>query len=297
MGTDYDGLTNREKTQIISALSQQYAVKILTEKLNIARSTYFYSKKALEFDKYEKDRLILKRLFLDNYSTFGYRRMRQALKIETGVIMSEKVIRRLMKEESLVVYVPKSRKYSSYKGELTPSVPNVLNRDFNASQPYEKIVTDITKFGLRDGKVYLSPLIDCFTGVPITWTIGKAPTSELTNSMVMDAYQQIGKQKMIVHSDRGFHYRLDSWINRMNDYGYIRSMSKKGCSPDNAACEGFFGTLKKEFFYPRDWRLVTTDEFTSELEKYLDWFVNKRIKRKLNYLSPKAFMLNYLQTV
>lgn len=115
--------------------------------------------------------------------------------------------------------------------------------------------------------------------------------------MLQDAYQQIGKQQMIVHSDRGFHYRLDSWINRMNDYGYIRSMSKKGCSPDNAACEGFFGTLKKEFFYPRDWRLVTTDEFTSELEKYLDWFVNKRIKRKLNYLSPKAFMLNYLQTV
>lgn len=297
MGTDYDGLTNREKTQIISALSQQYAVKILSEKLNIAKSTYFYSKKALEYDKYEKDRLILKRLFQDNYSTFGYRRMRQALKIETGVIMSEKVIRRLMKEESLVVYVPKLRKYISYKGEITPSVPNVLNRDFNASQPYEKTVTDITEFGLRDGKVYLSPLIDCFTGVPITWKIGKAPTSELTNSMLLDAYEQIGKQNMIVHSDRGFHYRLDTWINRMNDYGYIRSMSKKGCSPDNAACEGFFGTLKKEFFYPRDWRLVTSDEFTNELEKYLDWFVNKRIKRKLNYLSPKAFMLNYLQTV
>lgn len=297
MGTDYDGLSTIEKTKIISALSQQYTLNILTKKLNIAKSTYLYSKKVLKRDKYEKERLILKRLFFDNYSTFGYRRMRQALKLETGMFMSEKVIRRLMKDEGLVVYVPKSRKYSSYKGEITPSVPNILNRDFTASQPYEKTVTDITEFGLSVGKVYLSPLIDCFTGVPITWKIGRSPTSELTNSMLMDADQIIGKRQMIVHSDRGFHYRLDSWINRMRDYGYIRSMSKKGCSPDNVACEGFFGTLKKEFYYPRDWKLVTTDEFTSELEKYLDWFVNKRIKRKLNYLSPKEFMLNYVLTV
>ena len=52
---------------------------------------------------------------------------------------------------------------------------------------------------------------------------------------------------MIVHSDRGFHYRLGCWINRMNEYGYIRSMSKKGWSPDNFACKGFFGTIKNDF--------------------------------------------------
>lgn len=115
--------------------------------------------------------------------------------------------------------------------------------------------------------------------------------------MLGETYQKIGSRQMIVHSERGFHYRLGSWINEMNEYGYVHSMSKKGCSPDNAACEGFFGTLKKEFFYPRDWKLVSADIFTIELDKYLKWFVERRIKKKLNYLSPKEFMINYSQTV
>ena len=96
--------------------------------------------------------------------------------------------------------------------------------------------------------------------------------------MLDQAHEIISDSKMVVHSDRGFHYRLGCWINRMDTYGYIRSMSKKGCSPDNSACEGFFETIKNEFFTPRDWRLITTDQFIIELEEYLNWFCNKRIK-------------------
>ena len=76
---------------------------------------------------------------------------------------------------------------------------------------------------------------------------------------------------------------------------YERSMSKKDCSPDNSMCEGFFGTIKNEFFYSRDWKETTSDEFIVELNKYLEWFKNKRIKKRLNYLSSKQFMLNYQQ--
>ena len=72
-------------------------------------------------------------------------------------------------------------------------------------------------------------------------------------------------------------------------------MSKKGCSPDNSMCEGFFGTIKNEFFYSRDWKETTSDEFIVELNKYLEWFKNKRIKKRLNYLSSKQFVLNYQQ--
>lgn len=64
----------------------------------------------------------------------------------------------------------------------------------------------------------------------------------------------------------------------MDEYGYKRSISKKGCSLDNSICEGFFGTIKNEFFYSRDWRDSTSDEFIVELNKYLEWFKNKRIK-------------------
>ena len=72
-------------------------------------------------------------------------------------------------------------------------------------------------------------------------------------------------------------------------------MYKKGCSPDNSMCEGFFGTIKNEFFYPNNWKYTTCDDFMNELEKYLIWFKNKQIKRRLGYLSPIQFMLNYNQ--
>ena len=67
----------------------------------------------------------------------------------------------------------------------------------------------------------------------------------------------------------------------MEKYKYVRSMSKKGCSPDNSMGEGFFGTIKNEFFYSRDWSKTKCDEFINELNKYLIWFKNKRIKQRL----------------
>ena len=74
----------------------------------------------------------------------------------------------------------------------------------------------------------------------------------------------------ILHSDRGGHYRWPSWIDKMEKAQLIRSMSKKGCSPDNARCEGFFGTIKQEMFYSRNWTKVTVNQFIDYLDKYLD---------------------------
>ena len=83
----------------------------------------------------------------------------------------------------------------------------------------------------------------------------------------------------------------------MEKYGYVRSMSKKGCSPDNSACEGFFGTMKNEFYYPNDWASVSTDEFIPQLEKYLVWFRDKRIKARLGNTSSREYLLEYGKTV
>ena len=132
------------------------------------------------------------------------------------------------------------RKYSSYEGEITPEIPNIINRDFKAITPFKKALTDISEFTMCDGKVYLSPLIDCYDGLPITWTIGKSPNTILTNTMLEKAHKIIGDEKIIIHSDRGFHCRIPAWIDRMNEYKYTRLMSKKGCSPDNSMGEGFF---------------------------------------------------------
>ena len=297
MGDNFSSLTNKEKTQIVIALKKDYKVSDILPIIDLKKSTYFYEIKSLSIDKYKSEKDLIIKLFHNNYECYGYRRIKASLFQEYGIKISEKVVRKLMKKLNLSVYVPKRAKYSSYKGEISPESENIINRDFKANEPYSKSLTDITEFSLCDGKVYLSPLIDCFTGIPITYTIGKSPNTELTNTMLDQAHEIIGDSNMIVHSDRGFHYRLGCWINRMDKYGYIRSMSKKGCSPDNSACEGFFGTIKNEFFYPRDWRLITTDQFIVELEKYLNWFCNKRIKKRLNYLNRNQYMINYQKQV
>ncbi len=151
-----------------------------------------------------------------------------------------------MKEENIHPFIPRMKKYSSYQGEISPEVPDLYKHDFKADEPYKKLVTDITEFSLRDGKVYLSPMIDLYDGCPINWKIGYSPNKELTNSMLIELHNIISSDvKHIIHSDRGCHYRIPDWINLMEEYGYTRSMSRKGCSPDNAACEGFFGIMKR----------------------------------------------------
>lgn len=92
-----------------------------------------------------------------------------------------------------------------------------------------------------------------------------------------------------IHSDRGGHYRWPEWIGICEENGLIRSMSAKGCSPDNSACEGFFGRLKNEFFHYRDWEGVTAEEFMGRLEAYLVYYREERIKKSLGWLSPMEY--------
>lgn len=93
----------------------------------------------------------------------------------------------------------------------------------------------------------------------------------------------------IIHSDRGAHYRWPGWIERMERAGLTRSMSKKGCSPDNSACEGFFGRLKNEMFYGHSWKNITIEQFIDEVNEYIIWYAEKRIKLSLGGLSPLQY--------
>lgn len=107
-----------------------------------------------------------------------------------------------MKEENLVVPYIKKRKYNSYKGEISPGVDNIVNRDFHADKINSKWLTDITEFHIPAGKVYLSPIIDCFDGLPVSWTIGTSPNSKLVNTMLDNAIATLKEnEKPILHSD------------------------------------------------------------------------------------------------
>ena len=293
-GADRTVLRNREKAVMIGALKDKYSLPELLNRLGMAKSSYYYQKKILRSsDKYQEQREKIRGLFEENKGRFGYRRIHALLK-DRGITLSEKVVRRIMKEEELSVKVRRARKYSSYKGEISPAPENLINRDFHAEKPNQKWLTDITEFCIREGKVYLSPVIDCFDGMPVAWSIGTSPNAELSNSMLRAAVSTLGPdEKPIVHSDRGCHYRWPEWISIIKDAGLTRSMSKKGCSPDNAACEGFFGRLKMEMYYNTNWDNVSLEEFILEIDRYMHWYREDRIKLSLGGLSP----LNYRRRI
>ena len=137
---------------------------------------------------------------------------------------------------------------------------------------------------------YLSPIIDCFDGMPISWAISTSPSAEMANSSLLGACSQLKEgEHPTGHSDRGCHYRWPGWIGICDNHGIVRSMSRKGCSPDNARAEGFFGRLKVEFFYGRDWSGVSLDEFADMLDAYLRWYRDVRLKSDLGYKSPMQY--------
>ena len=156
-----------------------------------------------------------------------------------------------------------------------------FDKDENAIYVYGELHDDNPRICPHCRKVYLSPLIDCFDGLPIVYTCGTSPNSELTNTMLIKGNEIIKNNNRTIRNDRGFHYRFPSRITLMKKIGYTRSMSKKGWSPDNSMCEGFFGTIKNEFYYPYDWTDTTCFDFIDKLNKYLKWFIEKRIKVRL----------------
>lgn len=289
-GVDLQLLTNREKTLLVDALRGIYTLSELTEQLQLPRSSYFYQRARINApDKYCDIRRSVADIFDLNRRCYGYRRVHVVLR-RRGTRISEKVVRRLMAEEELVVQASKRRRYSSYNGEVSPAPDNLINRDFKAKLPNQKWLTDITEFQIPSGKIYLSPMIDCFDGLVVSWTIGTRPDADLVNTMLDEAIETLSEARFpLVHSDRGAHYRWPGWLSRIEDANLLRSMSAKGCTPDNAACEGFFGRMKNEFFYPQDWHTVTIEQFMEELDSYLRWYNEKRIKVSLGCLSPLEY--------
>jgi transposase InsO family protein len=228
-------------------------------------------------------------LFKESRMAYGHRRIWQALR-NKSIVVSEKVVRRLMALEGLSVLTRHKSHYNSYQGEITPAPHNLINRGFSASAPNLKWLTDITEMAASDGKVYLSPIIDCFDGMVVSWTMGLHPNALLVNTMLSGAIAKLKpNEKPTVHSGRGCHCRWPDWIKLMNGHSLTRSMSKKGCSPDNSACEGFFGRLKNEMFYSRDWSKKTAIELMAAIDDYIRWYNTERIKMSLGGLSPALY--------
>ena len=280
-GADPENLTNREKTILVKQISeaQRVSVKSLLPVVGLAHSTYHYRLNAMR--RPDRDAWLLPLVegaFENSEKRYGYKRVHLELQ-GMGITVSAKRVMKLMTKHGMVPLFKSAKRYSSYKGELTRAPENLVNRDFHADGPNMLRVTDLTEFSIPAGKAYLSPLIDCYDGLPVAWTIGTSPNAELADGMLSDACSTLGEgDRPVIHSDRGCHYRWPEWIRICEEHKLTRSMSAKGCSPDNAAAEGFFGRLKQEFFHKRSFAGVSMDEFIGMLDDYMVWYRGKRIK-------------------
>lgn len=196
-----------------------------------------------------------------------------------------------MKEEELR-NVRKRCKYRSYKGDVGKTAPNIINRDFTATGPNQKWTTDVTQINIGQDKCYLSPILDMYNGEIISYTISDHPDLRMVMNMLDKALEQGRVQnKLILHSDQGWHYQHCNYQRKLQEHDIIQSMSRKGNCLDNAMMENFFGIMKSELLYPNEFRDM--DHFKQELKTYIEYYNNKRIKSRLKGMSPVGYRPHY----
>ncbi|RDE92466.1 IS3 family transposase [Haemophilus parainfluenzae] len=266
-------------TEIIQRLRTHYPLTWLLSFARLARSTFFSQLQV----KPDKDK-VLKAAIKDikaKHPDYGYRRVHACL---PGV--NHKKVQRLMQVLGLQVRSRKSKKFTTYRGTIGVIAPNHLERDFSATAPKQKWVTDITEFKAKDGsKVYLSPILDLFNNEIVSYNLSYSPNWVQVEDMLMQAVKGLNKAcGVILHSDQGWQYQMVAYRRILAEHGIIQSMSRKGNCLDNAAMESFFGRLKTECFYGREFN--SREEIVDAVRDYLDYYNHRRIQLKLKGLSP-----------
>ena len=208
-----------------------------------------------------------------------------------GYVINHKTVSKLMNEIGICCKV-RMKKYRSYKGEQGKIAPNLLNRNFHSNKPLYKLVTDVTEFSLFGQKRYLSPVLDLFNGEIVCYTLYKHPVLDMVIEMERDLVRHKGiAEGAILHSDQGWQYQHKSYQQILTDNGIRQSMSRKGNCLDNSVMENFFGLLKSELLYIRDFKSI--EEFEKELHQYISYYNKVRIKSRLCGKSPIQYRKSY----
>ena len=206
---------------------------------------------------------------------------------QLGYVINHKTVLKLM--NCLNIHGKQRRsKYKSYKGEVGKIAPNILNREFEALEPFEKLSTDVTEFNVCDDKVYLAPIIDLYNNEVLSYAISLSPNFHQTREMLQGLFEKLPqKARPILHSDQGWQYQMKEFQREMQKHNITQSMSRKGNCLDNSVMENFFGRLKVEMFYGE--KFETVDEFVHCLKEYISYWNNERISLTLNGMSPVQY--------
>lgn len=240
-------------------------------------------------DKYSEVKEVIQQIFEEHQGRYGYRRITLELR-NRGYVLNHKTVRRLMREMNLVCLV-RITKYRSYRGKVGKIAPNILERDFQATKPNEKWVTDVTEFHLHGEKLFLSPILDLYNGEIVAYNVEQRPVYPLVSKMLDNAFEILKEgDSPILHSDQGWHYQMKQYQKALKEQGITQSMSRKGNCLDNAAMESFFGLLKSELLYLKEFKSM--EHFKQELENYIHYYNHKRIKEKLKGMSPVQYRIH-----
>ncbi|WP_373400771.1 IS3 family transposase [Algoriphagus halophilus] len=268
--------TERRKAQIIQELRRGHALKELLKHARMARSTFYYHLKQLQkMDKYATVKLEIRSIYKQNKGRYDFRRIRDELQ-NWGYTINHKTVYSLMCEMGLKNII-RVKKYVSYRGEQGRIAENLLNRDFKAYRPEQKWLTDITEFKVHDRKLYLSPMMDLYNRVFISFTLADRPTLQPVLDMVKKATEKRQKiSNLVIQSDQGWHYQCPQYQCLLQEKGIRFRMSRKGNYQDKAVIENFFGTLKSELFYLKKYQSI--QELKNEITEYIHYYNNHRIK-------------------
>ncbi len=257
------------------------------------------------FDKENPDKEIEEKILeiRKEHKDFGYRRIYGELR-KLGLIINKKKVQRLVQKLGLQVksFTRKSRRYSSYRGNVGRIFRNLVKRRFKTSVVHQKITTDTTEFKYYEvddkgrmitKKLYLDPFLDMFNGEIISYSITNTPSGDGIMNALSKAIEVTDdcKYRRTFHSDRGWAYQMKAYTKKLKANKIFQSMSRKGNCLDNSVMENFFGILKQEIYYGNTFN--SFNELKLEIENYIYYYNNKRTKQKLGYFSPVQYRLKY----
>jgi len=233
-------------------------------------------------------------LFEANNSEYGYRRIHAAL-VRGGESVDDETVRKIMRDLGLEPCQPKPWRFSltEQDGQAGP-IPDLVNRDFTARNPGDKMVGDITYIDTWEGWVYLATVIDCATRKIVGWAMDDNYKTPLISRAIEMAARNLDLPKdAIFHSDRGSNYTSAEFGEKLGELGIRRSVGRTGICYDNALSESVNGTLKNELVYRTAYR--TRKAAMDDIARWIELRYNRtRLHSTLGYRTPQEVLDEYL---
>lgn len=229
----------------------------------------------------------------DENANYGTRRLYEYIRINNNYTGSYRTVRRVCVANSLIIKRKCKPNGITRADAKAQKSENLIKQDFTAGKPGEKWLTDITEIQCKDTKLYLSPIMDCFDGAIIAFTMGTTKEAKLCAEGFEQACRKTGARDMILHSDRGSQYTSNEFRSALKKRHAKQSMSGTGRCYDNARMESFFATLKKEKLYKLNTAEMTVSEVRSVIYRYIAYYNLRRIYSTNGGYPPMAYRRMY----